>query len=242
MRILLMALIAALCLGCVGNREVSMKTLFHKNDRILFQGDSITDGNRGRTEDPNHILGHGYAFIVAAKYGAEHPELNLTFLNRGISGNRITHLRDRWQQDTLDLKPTVLSILVGVNDAGSVVDRPDPVTVEQYEKIYDELLRQTMQACPGIRIVLCEPFVLNVGRAAQNWDAWKSEVQKRGQAVARLARKHQLPLVRFQKVFDEACQRAPAAYWMWDGIHPTYSGHQLMADEWCRTVEQACGK
>ena len=41
-------------------------SIFPKNSRILFQGDSITDGNRGRSADPNHILGHGYAFIIAA--------------------------------------------------------------------------------------------------------------------------------------------------------------------------------
>lgn len=36
---------------------------------ILFQGDSITYGNRGRNDDPNHILGHGYVFILAGKLG-----------------------------------------------------------------------------------------------------------------------------------------------------------------------------
>lgn len=60
---------------------------FRKDARVLFQGDSITDGNRGRSMDPNHILGHGYAFIIAASYGAVFPERNLTFLNRGVSGN-----------------------------------------------------------------------------------------------------------------------------------------------------------
>ena len=41
-----------------------------------------------------------------------------------------------------------------------------------------------------------------------------------------------------EKVFDDACKRAPAAFWAADGVHPTYSGHQLMADEWVRTGPQ----
>src|SRR6478736_6387995 len=86
---------------------------FAPASRILFQGDSITDGNRGRNEDPNHILGHGYVFIIAAQYGAAFPALNLSFLNRGISGNKVTDLEKRWQQDTIELKPDVLSILIG---------------------------------------------------------------------------------------------------------------------------------
>ena len=77
-------------------------SIFQPGGRILFQGDSITDGNRGRTEDPNHILGHGYVFIIAAEYGAAFPDLNLTFINRGISGNKVTDLEKRWQQDTID--------------------------------------------------------------------------------------------------------------------------------------------
>lgn len=57
--------------------------------RILFQGDSITDGNRGRSADPNHILGHRYAFIIAAKFGASFPQQKLGFINRVISGNKV---------------------------------------------------------------------------------------------------------------------------------------------------------
>src|SRR5580693_2752855 len=93
---------------------------FTPGARILFQGDSITDGNRGRSLDPNHILGHGYAFIIAAKFGAAFPEANLEFFNRGVSGNTVLDLEKRWQKDTLDLRPDVLSILIGVNDRGRV--------------------------------------------------------------------------------------------------------------------------
>ena len=64
-------------------------------------------------------------------------------------------------------------------------------------------------------------------------------MKKRQQIVAQLAAKYHAAFVRFQKVFDDAVKRAPAEYWIWDGIHPTYAGHQLMADEWERTVQQA---
>ncbi len=204
--------------------------MFQKDTRILFQGDSITDGNRGRSLDPNHILGHGYAFIIAAKYGAALADRNLTFLNRGISGNTVVDLEKRWPKDTLDLKPDVLSILIGVND------NSHNVPVDQYEQIYDKLLTDTKAANPNIRFVLCEPFTLPVGARKTNWEPWVAGIKQRQEIVARLAAKHHAALVHFQKVFDDACQRAPAEYWIWDGVHPTYSGHQLMADEWERTV------
>jgi lysophospholipase L1-like esterase len=209
---------------------------FRPGARVLFQGDSITDGNRGRNTDPNHILGHGYVFLIAAKYGAALPERGLVFINRGISGNTASELAFRWQTDTLDLKPDILSILVGINDAAR------QVPLDRFEETYDRLLAESVAANPNIRLVLCEPFTLPVGRYKERWEEWRANVQQRQAIVERLASKYHAALVKFQKVFDDACQRAPAEYWIWDGIHPTYSGQQLMADEWVRVVLSEAGR
>ncbi len=196
---------------------------FTPGARILFQGDSITDGNRGRTADPNHILGHGYVFIIAAKYGSAFPELRLDFVNRGVSGNTVLDLEKRWQKDVLDLKPDVLSVLIGVNDEGR------GVPLDQYEQVYDKIIVQARSANPKLKLVLCAPFVKPTGKISEG-------IRQRQEIVARLARKHGGALVQFQPVFDEAVKRAPADYWIWDNVHPTYRGHQLMADEWERVV------
>ena len=204
--------------------------IFKKDARILFQGDSITDGNRGRSPDPNHILGHGYQFIVAAKYGALLAERNLTFINRGVSGNTVLDLEKRWQKDTLDLKPDVLSILIGVNDNGR------NIPMEQYEQVYDKLLTDTKAAFPDVKFVLCEPFLFPNSKKNTNPGPANESIKKRQAIVAKLAEKHHAALVHFQKVFDDACERVPVEHWIWDGVHPTYSGHQLMAEEWERVV------
>ena len=207
--------------------------VFVDGTRILFQGDSITDGNRGRGADPNHILGHGYQFIIASRYGADLAGRHLTFMNRGISGNRVSNLARRWQTDTIDLKPDILSILIGVNDLGS------GVTAEQYEQQYDQLLADTMKALPNVKLVLGEPFGLPVGGKKNSWEKYITDLEARIAIVVKLGQKYHAPVVHFQKMFEDAIKRAPADYWIWDGVHPTYSGHQLMADEWIRTV-QAC--
>lgn len=196
---------------------------FSKGARILFQGDSITDGNRGRSADPNHILGHGYVFITAARHGAAFPELQLEFMNRGVSGNTVLDLEKRWQKDMLGLKPDLLSILIGVNDNGK------GVPLDQYEQVYDKLLTDAKAANPRIKLVLGEPFVKPTGKVNEG-------IVKRQEIVAKLAKKHGAALVRYQHIFNEATKRAPADYWIWDNVHPTYRGHQLMADEWERTV------
>ena len=215
---------------------------FPPGTRILFQGDSITDGGRGYGDDPNHILGQDYAYLLAACCGAHYPDMNWTFLNRGISGNKVTDLAGRWQNDALNLKPDVLSVLVGVNDAGSVVGSGGAggVSAAQYEQAYDGILQQALAANPNLKIVLCEPFVALIGHVLENPALWNGEIEKRQAVVARLAVKYHAPVVHFQKMFDDAIAHSsqPVTYWIWDGIHPTYAGHELMAEEWLRTVNQ----
>jgi lysophospholipase L1-like esterase len=206
--------------------------VFHKDDIILFQGDSITDGGRQREgSDFNHIMGQDYGYIIAAQIGSQFPERNITFINRGDSGNKVTDLARRWQNDTLNLKPNLLSILVGINDTlfggGSI---------EDYETTYDKLLSDTLAALPNVKIVLGEPFLLPVGKYKDNYDVQLAEVQKRQLVVAKLADKYHLPIIHYQKAFDDACLHTPADHWSWDGVHPTYAGHGLMVREWLRTV------
>jgi lysophospholipase L1-like esterase len=207
---------------------------------VLFQGDSITDGGRARTgSDFNHTMGQDYAYILAAQIGSEIPERNVRFVNRGNSGERVVDLAARWQVDALALKPDVLSILIGVNDT---LGSKGVLSAEEYESAYDKLLAQTVAALPLTRIVLGEPFLLPVGRHQANYAEEMAELKKRQAAVARLAAKYRLPLIHYQQAFDGAIgSRVPAEHWSWDGIHPTYAGHGLMAREWLRVTNAAWG-
>jgi lysophospholipase L1-like esterase len=103
---------------------------------ILFQGDSITDGNPTRNNDWNHVMGHGFQFIISSKPWNENPESNLKFFNRGVSGNWVSGLGNRWQEDALNLKPDVISILIGVNDSMSVLNNQNPKNIEIFEEYY----------------------------------------------------------------------------------------------------------
>jgi lysophospholipase L1-like esterase len=216
--------------------------MFKPESRILFQGDSITDGGRGRNGDPNHVLGHSYAFLIAARYGASYPERKLAFFNRGVSGNKGPQLAERWQKDTLDLNPTVVSILIGVNDIWHPLNDGKEVSAEQFEAGYDKLLADTVAALPNVKLVLGEPFILPGRATSPKWESWQSHLKKFQAVVEKLGKKYNAPVVRYQKMFDSAAKLAPAEYWIWDGVHPTYAGNQLMADEWARTVNAAWPK
>lgn len=221
-------------LGCgsSGNSNTEPLTALVPGSRILFQGDSITESDRGRDADSDYSLGFGYALRIAARYTSVFPEHRLVFLNRGIRNNKVSDLAARWQPDTLELKPDILSILIGINDTGST-------SLDSFESGYDKLLEETRTALPSVRFVLMEPFYLPVSQVITYSEEWATELVERQRITARLAEKHSAALVPCQRLFTEASRRAPAESWLWDGIHPTDSGHQLLADAWVEAVQNA---
>lgn len=201
---------------------------------ILFQGDSITDCGRNRSPEADGIaLGNGYASMVAARLTADRPDAGYEFRNFGISGNRIVDLAARAKEHIWNLRPSLLSILIGVNDTWHEFMRGSGVDVARYERTYRHLMEDTVRHCPGIRLMLCEPFVLPCGVVGAGW---REEVDERRAVVAGLCRDFGATLVPFQEIFDRALDRAPAEFWAPDGVHPSPAGHQIMADEWIRRM------
>ncbi len=202
---------------------------------ILFQGDSITDVGRSREVEaekrPNVQLGNGYPALVAARLLRDRAKDKLQFHNRGISGNRVVDLYARWKRDTLNYKPDIISILIGVNDTWheAAKDNPNGVEVPRYEMMYRELLKWTKSVLPQVKLVLMEPFVLPFGAVQENW---LEEMRQRREVVANLSQEFSTLFIPCQKILDDACQLMPQEYWLADGVHPTLAGHQLLADAW----------
>lgn len=205
--------------------------------KLLFQGDSITDAFRKPSElNPAYQLGNGYAFLVASHLASTSPERKWEFVNRGVSGNTISDLQARWDEDTLRLAPDFLSLLIGVNDSMRAVETPAPEELECFLTTYRSLLDTTLARKPDTRILLMEPFLLDAGEVSL---AERENLRLRQQGIAKLAVEKGLPLVGLQKVFDEACLQAPAAYWSYDGVHPTHAGFALIASAWLDSVARA---
>ncbi|MET7280095.1 SGNH/GDSL hydrolase family protein [Kribbella sp. NPDC005582] len=194
---------------------------------MVFQGDSITDGGRGRTDDPNHVLGHSYPFLIASEAAARHPERGWRFVNRGVSGDKVSDLAARWQEDALDHQPDVLSVLVGVNGIDEL----------RFESEYRLLLERTLSALPSVRLVLGEPFYLPTSPVESEREAWAAAVKARATIVRGLADQFGATFVPYQAALDAAVTRAPAECWVWDGIHPTYAGQRILADAWITAVQ-----
>ncbi len=183
-------------------------------------------------------MGHGYAYLIASRLWYDFPKKAFHFFNRGISGNKTTELTARWQTDTLDIKPNVLSILIGINDITTYIFDDENFTTDYYENGYRSLLQQTQQQFPNIQFVLCEPFILPIGKVKDNWDAYSTVIKNRQAVVKQLSTEFNTVFIPLQDVFNKALSKAPADYWIWDAIHPMPAGHELIAREWMKEVSK----
>jgi lysophospholipase L1-like esterase len=203
--------------------------------KILFQGDSITDCGRNRDVTwPNDGLGQGYANLAASRLLADLPAKGLEFFNRGISGNRVVDLYARWKVDALNLRPDVISILIGVNDTWHEYGSQNGVEPARYADIYRMLLQWTCKELPQVKLVLMEPFCLVTGEAVT--DAWLEEMAERGKIVSALADEFGAIFVPLQDKLNAATEKAPVRYWLRDGVHPAPAGCALIADAWVDAV------
>ncbi|MDD6211337.1 MAG: SGNH/GDSL hydrolase family protein [Bacteroidales bacterium] len=204
---------------------------------ILFQGDSITDWGRKRENvgyNDQVGLGGGYPLFATAQLLCKYPQKNLRIYNRGISGNKVYELRDRWDEECIDLKPDVLSILVGVNDYWHKLSFGYKGTVETYEKDYTALLKYTKERLPDVQLIIGEPFAIKGVKAVD--DKWFPEFDKFRAAAKRIASAFGAMFIPYQEIFDDACKLAPPAYWTGDGVHPSLAGAELMAEAWMKTI------
>lgn len=201
---------------------------------ILFQGDSITACHRD-VNDPAD-LGQGYAMLAAKALEKKYPG-QFRFVNRGVSGDRVTDLYRRRQADILDVKPDVLSILVGVNDVGHEIWNGRGVDVQTYLDVYDKLLREVRQSLPNVKIMLMEPFINEGSATGKEIEEFECEVAMRSEAVQLLCAKHDLTFLTLQFDLYDLEEDKPAGHWTLDGVHPTLNFHQYMADKWVKAFE-----
>ena len=210
---------------------------------ILFQGDSITDTKRSK-EDLSSF-GYGYPTLIKSSMGFDHPG-QYSFINKGIGGNRIVDLYARIKVDIINLKPDVVSILIGVNDVwAELSDDCNGVDADKYYKLYCMLVEEIRESLPGVQIMILEPFVLKGISTETKWETFRGEVYLRAEKARAVAEKYGFVFVPLQEKFNEAEQVCPARLWLWDGVHPTNMGHELIKREWIkafRRLEEITGE
>lgn len=192
---------------------------------ILFQGDSITDCNRTKDQ----VLGDGYVSLIAKK----HPDWDI--INRGISGNKTSDLRNRWNEDGLDLKPDILCIMVGINDIWHKHAFGIDNSMEQIINNYRYLLESMKNNNPHIKILMIEPFVLVIDDFQKSW---RHELDLLIDEVRDLARVYADEYIPLDGIFAEKSVHINKQEICGDGVHPTLLGHSIIKDEVLKRIEK----
>lgn len=225
---------------------------------VLFIGDSVTDGGWGRSggsmkpsnernhTDLNHIYGHSFMMLCASHLESEHPDAAWKFFNRGISGNTLAQIAQRWQSDALSLKPDVVTILVGINDVYEFMrakkeNLDSTFDFASWEKQYRSLLDSLRANNSNVKIMIGAPFISNDGKNGKlsNYAEYERTVRQLAAITKGIARDYNATFLPFNNMFAKLTAQQPRpGYWIWDGIHPTPAGHRRMADLWIEMFEE----
>lgn len=238
---------AALLLSFMPAHEVSADMT------ALFIGDSITDGGWGRSggmpkssaernkTDQNHALGHSYVMLASARMMADDPALKCNWLNRGISGNTVKDLQKRWSDDMLSENPDVLTVMVGINDIFDFYRENDKgdFDVESWGADLREILTEAKTANPSVKIVLMSPFVAK-GRSVkpEKFQRIRTATDRSAAKVKTIAEEIGAEYIDTNALFNSLTDGNPdSERWLWDGVHPTPAGHQMIADLWVKLAK-----
>ncbi len=196
-------------------------------DRVVFYGDSITDQRL-------------YTTFTETFAVTRFPSQHFTFIHSGWGGDRVSGggggpVDLRLQRDVLAYKPTVMTIMLGMNDAGYRAF--DQGLFTTYADGYKHILDTVQSALPGIRITVIEPSPFDdVTQPVKFEGGYNAVLLRYAQFVKELGTSKQMqvadlngPVVAALRKAKEA-DAAGAQKLIPDRVHPGPAGHLLMAE------------
>ena len=204
-----------------------------KKVRVLFQGDSITDAGRDRRN--YYHLGGGYPAYAAPLIKEAHPELELEFINLGISGNRTGQLFDRLYHDAIALKPDVISILIGINDIWHRYNWDMVTTTDEQIELNYRCILERIKRDTDAKIMILAPYLLD----CTDKEEVRADLARLLPIVRKLADEYADVYVPLDELFDEALKTQPEpAYYSGDGVHPNANGARFIGEHYARAIEK----
>lgn len=197
-----------------------------KSIKFLFQGDSLTDGDRDRSNI--HSLGISYPKYAAATLAEKYPDVDFEFVDLGIGGDRTDNLLARAESDFVDVQPDIVSILVGVNDVWNRYDLKIPNTDEVIEANYRTLLEKIKKGTHA-KIMLIQPYTVGYAQAYI-----RDEMLRVHTVVKRLADEYADAYLPIDDIFW--ANDVDAAVFTHDGVHLKEAGARFMAQHYVECI------
>jgi lysophospholipase L1-like esterase len=220
--VLLVLLLGAFTPGARAQSSFALRD----GDRVVFYGDSITDQRL-------------YTVFVEDYVVTRFPRMNVRFVHSGWGGDRVSGggggpIDRRLERDVIAYRPTVMTIMLGMNDASY---RPyDPEVFQRYSQGYQRMVEKVKQALPGLRLTLIQPSPFDdVTRAPGFEGGYNAVLVRYGRFVRELGSRQGAAVADLNSSVVAALEKARdldvenAQKIVPDRVHPGPAGHLLMA-------------
>lgn len=204
-----------------------------KDSKVLFIGDSITDvkfNSRMRFSIKGKNI---YALQLKKRFKKYSKDIDVQI--KGIASNRTYHVYDRLTKDCINLKPDVIIMLIGVNDAWeNYVPEQYPPLVRPMEPHIREIYRRFKAELPNTQVLYLMPFMID---AVEEKLPFHKVLDEFREVLKNIAVENGAMVLDMQAVFNEAQKINSPKDLAIDGIHPTNLGHKVMADAIGKMIE-----
>jgi len=171
---------------------------------------------------------------------ANFPEKNIEIINKGISGNTILDLANRWEDDVIYNNPDLISILIGINDIHRVINKFenwDEFTPENYRKRYDYLLKRTSEKL-NCKIILIEPFYISTDRTNNFRGRVLKDIEEYIEIVEEMSKKYGTYHLKMHRIYQKYLQYFEPEIFAPEPVHPNLTGHFLIANELFKLLKE----
>ncbi len=198
--------------------------------KIVFFGDSITDCDRDRSDDSS--LGNGYVKVLADKLRPIYPDMDISLINKGVSGNEVCDLLARVQRDVIDLKPDAVVMMIGINNTIHQFKYGKELNFRQFEKDLIKLITMLKEA--GIVVIFLEPFLLPAPDKKRMRNVFNKELE----IIRRVCLEMCDEFVAYDEMFNGLCESNSYTLYSEDGVHPTFKGSNLIANTAIKAIRK----
>ena len=200
---------------------------------FLFIGDSITDcGRRG----PAAPFGDGYVSLFIDLVTSNHPDRGIRFINKGIGGDTVAGLRNRWQDDVIRHQPDWLSVKIGINDLHQTLGGGSGLSPKEYREDYSYILDAAL-AAGAPKLILIDPFYISLDTTGQSFRSRVLDLLPEYiKVVDDLAKKHKAVHVRTHAMYQKQLRHREPDHFCPEPVHPNRTGHLMIAQEVYRSL------
>lgn len=220
----------AACVAFIALSPLIAADTFHLKDadRVVFYGDSITDQRL-------------YTVITETYVVTRYPKLNISFTHSGWGGDKVSGggggpIDERLNRDVLPYKPTVMTIMLGMNDG---LYRAE---TEPNDHIYFDGMRHIVDSvkagAPGVRITLIQPSAYDdITRPPMFPGGYNEVLLSFSKWLANYAAQNSLETADLNRPLNATLRKAyelspeDSQKILPDRVHPGFSGHLVMAEQ-----------